>query len=230
MRLWADVYYNPHFLRQPDSEKELLPMAFSVLPDEKPERPQPYYQKIALWRLLMKARENIFKEKNKKGPFWVVQDRIGEWYKEERKKRHDATFIRNTLPDLSSALEEYAENVNIIIDLCQKRSIRLLFVTQPAMWTKNLPIPLEELLWLGYTNKPGEYYSVEVLAEGLRQYNKTLIEVCQMRGVEYLDLANLLPKDTTVFYDDCHFNEIGAQKVAEAIAGYMLKQRPFNER
>ncbi|KIX12937.1 hypothetical protein X474_16690 [Dethiosulfatarculus sandiegensis] len=25
-----------------------------------------------------------------------------------------------------------------------------------------------------------------------------------------LDLAELLPKDTTVFYDDCHFNEGGA--------------------
>jgi len=37
-----------------------------------------------------------------------------------------------------------------------------------------------------------------------------------------LDLASLLQKDTTVFYDDVHFNESGAEKVSNIIAQYFF--------
>jgi len=55
------------------------------------------------------------------------------------------------------------------------------------------------------------------------------LRICQERRVECLDLAPLLEKDTTVFYDDVHFNESGARKVAQAVSRYVLEREPFRE-
>jgi hypothetical protein len=46
--------------------------------------------------------------------------------------------------------------------------------------------------------------------------------------VECIDLATTLEKDTTVFYDDVHFNESGAQKVSKTVSNYFLSHDPFN--
>ena len=52
--------------------------------------------------------------------------------------------------------------------------------------------------------------------------------VYQARKVECIDLAPVLPGDTTLFYDDVHFNESGAEKVAEVLAQYILYRPPLN--
>jgi hypothetical protein len=51
--------------------------------------------------------------------------------------------------------------------------------------------------------------------------------VCRERGLECVDLAAKLPRDTSVFYDDCHFNESGARRVAEVLAEHLLGRAPF---
>ena len=132
------------------------------------------------------------------------------------------------MPDLSSALEEYSRNLNAIIDLAEVRHTRTIFVTQPTMWKPGLPKELSDLLLFGgvgrYHRESGhEYYSVEALSEGMSMYNEKLMGVCRSRNVECVDLASYLPADTTVFYDDCHFNESGSEKVATIIAEYLLQ-------
>lgn len=61
------------------------------------------------------------------------------------------------------------------------------------------------------------------------RYNETLSKVCRAQHVECIDLASLLPKDTSVFYDDIHFNEEGADKVAEILAQHMMQHAPFKK-
>ena len=77
--------------------------------------------------------------------------------------------------------------------------------------------------------KPGrnDYYAVEPLAQGMASFNETLIRICQERAVECVDLASALPKDATIFYDDAHFNENGARRVAEILAAYLGERPPF---
>jgi hypothetical protein len=106
----------------------------------------------------------------------------------------------------------------------------LIFLTQPTLWRSGLPEPLASLLWLGgvgdYQKKIGQpYYSIEALEKAMNEYNDTLLEVCQRTGVECLDLANALEKDTTVFFDDVHFNESGARKVSQALSTYLLAHK-----
>ena len=60
-------------------------------------------------------------------------------------------------------------------------------------------------------------------------YNETLLTVCRNRRIECIDLESSLPKDTTVFYDDVHFNVSGSRKVAEIVSNYLLGTSPFEQ-
>jgi hypothetical protein len=100
------------------------------------------------------------------------------------------------------------------------------------MWKPNMSKELDALLWLGgigdFQNENGKvYYSAEALEKGMDQYNNTLLAVCRERQVECIDLSSILEKDTTVFFDDDHYNESGAQKVSRALSNYILSRDPF---
>jgi hypothetical protein len=224
-RLAEDVNYDPCFLDKPGCEEKLLLEAFSLLPVGR-NWALPYYKRTALWHLARKFKYRMFS-------LGQIQDIKGNYLVEWRKYRKDAVVIRNVLPDLSSALEEYSRNINTIIDMAQKKSVRPIFVTQPFLWRPDLPQHFKDLLWFGGIGKFGqeeerEYYSVEALAAGMKMYNETLMKICNERQIECFDLASFVTKDTTVFYDDCHFNTSGAEKIATILARYMLQCEPFS--
>jgi len=226
-RLAQDVDYDPYFMEKPGFEDKLLAETFHVLPAGC-NKILPYYKRTAIWHLARNIKYRFFASGH-------VQDREGQYHKKWRKHRKNAIAIRDTLLDLSSSLEEFSRNINTIIDIAEKNSVRLIMVTQPAMWSPSLSDSLKDLLWFGGIGKysPGyerEYYSVEALADGMKMYNETLLKTCRMRQVECFDLASLVVNDDTIFYDDCHFNERGAEKVAGYIARYMLTCEPFSER
>lgn len=223
-RLRPDKKYKPFPAFEsldPQKYSNLLTEAFAVIPPNSRLR-LPFYRRTEIEYRLQKIRWHFkYRELN--------QDNAGRFYIKRRKYRQSARVIRTTLPHLSSALEEYSRNLHAIIDLSRERGTRMIFVTQPTLWKHGLPQHLRNLLWFGglgqYKNKGAdEYYSVEALADGMRMYNETLKKVCRSRNVECIDLAPLLPADTTVFYDDCHFNEPGSKKVAKIIAEYLLRE------
>ena len=223
-RLKQDESYDPNFMSRAEAEPALLARSFKVAPDPA----LPFYKKTALWRLLRDAKAAVIRAWDDEGE---TQDAAGVAYVRWREHRRDAPSIRQTLPNLKPALEEYARNLNTIIDLARARHARLILMTQPTLWRRDMTPELSGLLWMGgvgnFQKEAGmEYYSTDALADGMALYNETLLKVCRERGVECLDLAALIPKDTTAFYDDCHFNEGGARLVAEAIAGHLKATPP----
>lgn len=207
-----------------ESEEELLTQAFSMIPVGR-KNSLAFYKKTAIWQVCKKIKYLIFSAGE-------IQDAEGRQYITWRGHRQNAKAIRNALPDMSQALEEYSKNINTMIDLAKERGCRIIFVTQPVLWRSDLSKELESLLWLGgignfQKEKGKEYYSAGALAKGMELYNEALLKVCRDRQVECVDLASMLPKDTTVFYDDCHFNESGSRKVSEILAQYLL-QHPNN--
>lgn len=223
-RLRQGESYDPDFMSRADAEPVLLRRSFSVVPDPS----LPFYKKTALWRLLRDAKAAARPTRYADGE---VQDEAGKLYVTWRERRRDAPALRGTLPDLTTALEEYARNLDTIIGLARAKSVRLILVTQPTLWRRDMPAELSGLLWMGgvgdFQREAGkEYYSAGALEEGMRLYNETLLKTCRERGVECFDLAAVVPKDTSAFYDDCHFNENGARLVAESIAGYMKSTTP----
>jgi len=190
----------------------------------------PFFKKAAIWRLLRNVKTGYLRkvDQNK------VQDGAGKNLETWREHRRRATEIRTQLPELTPGLEAYANNINQLINIGKQKSVRLIFMTQPTMWKPGLSEELNSLLWLGgvgdiwsESGKP-YYYSVEALANGMKQYNDLLLRVCRQRGIESVDLS-YLAKDTTVFYDDVHFNESGARKVSSVLASYFLGHYPFND-
>jgi lysophospholipase L1-like esterase len=184
-----------------------------------------FFKKSFIWRM---ARE--LQGKWHTSTDWKVQDDAGKIFDTWRANRRSARKIINTLPDLSPALKEYVINVNALIDIAKKNNVRIVFMTQPTLWRAGLSPELRDLLWVGgigdyQVNAGCDYYSIEALAEGMKMYNDQLLSICRSRNVECIDLAARLPKDTSVFYDDCHFNEAGAAQVADVLSQYLLKKR-----
>ena len=215
-RLIEDKKYDPDFLDHYDVWKQqLIRGAFSIIPyfPGKYRFRMGYYDETAIGSLYKKWRErNAHRD--------LYQDEAGGMFVNLRKQRKEGREFVDTLPDLSSALAEYRRNLNTIIDMANAKSIRMVFMTQPSLWRPDLTEKEKDLLWCGWIEslKSRRYYTVKALTEGMQRYNDALLEVCRRRGVECIDLARLVPKDTSMFYDELHFNEQGNALVAETLA------------
>jgi lysophospholipase L1-like esterase len=186
------------------------------------------YKRTAIWQLLRRVKKQMTMSAAH------IEDERGKIYLTWRDHRQHASEIREQLPDLSSALDEFARNINRMIDIAQEKSVHTIFMTQPTMWKPGLPNDLASLLWFGgvgdFQRERGKpYYSVATLEKGIKAYNDTLLRICRERQIDCLDLASILEKDTSVFYDDVHFNEGGARKIADNLSRYMLERSSFRE-
>lgn len=128
-------------------------------------------------------------------------------------------------------LQIFHQNIEQIIDLCAQHQLKLICVNQATLWQDSLPMELSALLWMGgigkyQEQKGGVYYSPKALQLGMEQYNTMLKSTTGANNIQCIDIAHQLPKDTSVFYDDCHFNETGAKKVAEAILRQLKSVKP----
>src|SRR5262249_16201137 len=142
-----------------------------------------------------------------------IQDPEARYILRARQERLEH-LQRKTLTELPEHLDRclafYRSNLKKMIDASRARNVQLVFLTQPALLSKDMPPELEALLWmysLGHGAGTPEYH-----ARILDAYNQVMREVCREEKVDCIDLAALLPRDTTVFYDDCHFNLSGCDK------------------
>jgi len=224
VRLAKDQDYDPDYMQRDQAEAELMPRCFQVFPIQF-RRQTSLLQRTALGRLLSGVKARLF-------PGKLVVDDAGLSYDVWRQHRQSASAIRETLPNLDTALDEYRDNLAMEIELCKARGARVLLLTQPSMWRADLPTELAALLWFGgvgdFQEVPGcEYYSVDALSQGMELYNSVVQEQAQQHGVECFDLAAALQKDGSVFYDDVHFTTAGARQITELLADYLLTRPPF---
>jgi lysophospholipase L1-like esterase len=158
----------------------------------------------------------------------IPEEAVGDWYGRGRAGRAAGRTI--PMPDLTTGLSEYRERLLRLADECRDRRKRCVFMTQPTIWRADLPQDLEKLLWFGWVGRSGRtkgFASVADLARGMSQYNDVMLMTCGEAGMECLDLAAQIPKDTTAFFDDCHFNIQGAQLVADAVVSYLSARPPY---
>ena len=153
-----------------------------------------------------------------------VQWPDGGWYNGTRWLRRRllrSNTIREIPDGIDEALELYRQNLVKIVETCAKNDQQLLFLTQPTMYHKDMPRGLQRLLW-ERTNSGA--YSHETLATVVDSYNEMMKKVSRDHGVDCIDLASILPKDTTVLYDDCHFNTSGCAKVGEILTQHFAEK------
>jgi len=102
----------------------------------------------------------------------------------KRAERQRRTATLDELPDLSSALQKCAENLNRIIDVVQAHASRVVMMTQPTLWRDDFCPAEKRLIWLGSGR----------LAEATSLYNEPVLQVCESRGIHCIDLAARVPR------------------------------------
>lgn len=151
-----------------------------------------------------------------------VEDEAGIAYVARRQLRQATTPVYDTLPDrFDEGLSIYRENLISLIEEAQDQGITLVFMTQPHVWSESLSEEFEKYLWAGVIRNseslPIGRYTVGALGDGMNQYNRVLLSVCEEYNVPCIDLAAELSEKTEYFYDSMHFNEAGSNLVANII-------------
>jgi lysophospholipase L1-like esterase len=190
----------------------------------------PLYRRLKLELLFQQAGEKLRQR------FHIAGDRparfdvaIGAVDLIDRKKRAEGKIVPP--PDLSTGLREYRGRIVAMANQCRGLAVRCLFLTQPTMWRADLSPDEQSLLWLGYLgpfrNRRG-YISTGNLQLEMDMYNRILLDVCRQDGLECLDIAPQIPKNTSAFFDDMHFNEAGSRLVAQLVTRHLVSTPPFS--
>jgi len=220
-RLAQNDTYDPHFLDDKPRYENWLRTRFVVVPqDLKPNRI--FFKRTALWALGSQLRR-IYVAANSS----IIQNTTGDFLRTIRQSRQKAALTDN-LPSLDSALDEYERNITAIAHQARQRSLRIVFATQPTIWKTDMPEQEKKLLWMGEKSK-NLFYTTRALAFAMEVYNRRLIETCTRLNVEYIDMANLLPRTLDVYYDDMHYTEAGAKRVAGELIQYFKTREPFRK-
>lgn len=151
-----------------------------------------------------------------------IEDAAGQAYASRRRERSQADLI-NDLPPLEDCLAAYEGNLRQTIAHARRRQVRIVFTTQPVLWSDATTTTDASLLWFGRLSD-GRYLSTSALRQGIDRYNDRLREVCRSEQVELVDLG-VLDGESAAFYDDSHFTETGARRVAELVARHIQATR-----
>jgi len=191
------------YMHMPDLE--VKKSAFGHIPNSE----LPFLKRLTLYKLAKKARQRILFYSQPKRPLDYLEKFEGQ------------TEPITKLPDVTDGLNHYEHNLKKIIQEAQKRNISIIFITQPTLWQKNLSDKYKTLLAARSHYNKTPLYTGEALDEIMTIFNKRLMSVCEKYNIPVIDLQ--LPKNQTIFYDDMHFNESGAEVVAAKVHSF-LKQ------
>ncbi|EDP97366.1 hypothetical protein KAOT1_19427 [Kordia algicida OT-1] len=193
-----DMYMNMY-------ELNIKKSAFAHLPNSE----LPFLRRLTLAKLARQAKQRILFYSQPRRPLDYL-----ETYE-------STTEPITKLPDLTDGLNHYEKNLKQLIKEAEKRNVSIIFITQPTLWQKNLPEEYKTLLASRAHYNKTPLYTGEALNEIMTIFNQRLLTVCKTHNIPVIDLQ--LPKNKTIFYDDMHFNESGAEVVAEKVYDF-LKQ------
>lgn len=210
--------FNPHPQIAPlKTDRENMSSSFSSFPIS---LKAPYFSNLRQSALFFHL-DRLYWLMNKIG---FYQDHQGKFHQKMRALKQAGTLY-DKRPDLTLGLEVYAQNLNTLIDLAQAQHLRVILMTQPYAWNKNLTPSDQKILWWGWVyGAKDTFYSLDVQTYIFDAYNQTLLDVCHKRAIPCIDLANKVPHDLSYFYDDIHFNEKGNAEVARVVADALQKE------
>ena len=155
---------------------------------------------------------------------YLLSHTLPDFYVNGRAQRAARGETIAALPPMQEPVAEFGRNMALIIGLLRARGTEPVLITQPSMWRDDLTAGEDGLLWLGSADGwppnlvNGPYYAVGAMQAMLDLYNDALRRIARDEKTAIIDLADLVPRDTTTFYDDVHFNEGGAERAARIIA------------
>jgi len=116
----------------------------------------------------------------------------------------------------------YAETLREISSLCKARRLTCLFVTQPHAYSEATPADLQSRFWM---TPPEATYTLDLksMAHIAALYNEYLTSFAVQEGHPLCNLAAGMEPSPRFFYDDMHFTDEGARRVADLVLPCALK-------
>jgi lysophospholipase L1-like esterase len=116
-------------------------------------------------------------------------------------------------------LELYRKRLDTLIYTCLNHDIEPILITQPTLFGVGVDsisgLDLERI-------DLKKNYNGKVWWERLQLYNQVTRQAAQDAGIRVIDLATLLPRNSTYYYDALHFTVPGCRKVAEILCNGMI--------
>lgn len=185
------------------SDLDVKKSAFKHIPNSE----LPFLRRLTLFKLAKQAEQKI--------RFYTQPRRPLDYLEKFENKTEPMT----KLPDLTDGLNHYEDNLKKIIKEAEKRNIKVIFITQPTLWQKDLLDKYKTLLAARAHYNKTPLYTGEALNKIMTIFNKRLMTVCNQYNIPVIDLQ--LPKNETIFYDDMHFNESGAEVVTAKVHSFL---------
>jgi lysophospholipase L1-like esterase len=142
-----------------------------------------------------------------------------------RKKEELGAKKCDHLPNLPGAIERFQHHLRQTVRLCREHGVRLVILGPATACRTDRPDVLD-MLW-GGKMPDGRYLSERGVCEGVQAYGRAAAEVAREMNVEFVDLFPLSGQ-REIFLDGSHFNDQGARRAADVIAGHFLSRRHGN--
>jgi lysophospholipase L1-like esterase len=148
-----------------------------------------------------------------------LQAEYGEYYSNQNDSLNRPT-VESFRPE--SVAEEYRSVVEEIGEVCGTSGVSCMFVTQPSAYQEDSPDDLKKYLWM---TPPNTEYTLDFpsLVGVARTYNSFLFDFAGNNGIARCDLASSIKASIDNFYDDCHFNFLGASRVADELLSCIVQ-------
>jgi hypothetical protein len=117
---------------------------------------------------------------------------------------------------------DYAATLREISSLCKENRLTCLFMTQPHAYSEATPAELRSRFWM---TPPWATYTLdfESMVHIASLYNEFLKSFAAQEGHPLCDLASGMEPSPKFFYDDLHFTDEGARRVANLVLPCALK-------
>jgi lysophospholipase L1-like esterase len=116
-------------------------------------------------------------------------------YKNNDINNPDSAYQSKLTAQLKVMVPAYVDRINQINDLCKSANIKPIFVTQPKFDDTS------SISW-----------------KIMEMYNEALRKYCQEKNINCIDLANQMPKEVQYYYDQIHYTNLGARKIADILS------------
>ena len=188
----------------------------------------PLYKRSAIWRLASIAKVSVINLLSNQDDSGVIHmDKKLNWMEEQRERREERRkkfVIRAKLDSLPEALFVFAENLRQFANLVRENGAEPIFVAQVMPDFQSMTQEERNRFWMGAMDGGNSYVEESQYKRLLQLHNSKMKEVAIDAEVHFIDLAELVGDDISLFYDNMHYNERGAKMVGEAIGRYMQEQ------
>lgn len=133
----------------------------------------------------------------------------------ESRKHHTIDYkeISNTLRNHKTFTSSYQERLKLLLQETKEYEIKPIVMTQPLLYGTSL----DEHTGVDLATISSRFEYGTRYWQIMEEYNEVTRQVCQELNIPLIDLACLMPKNSSYFYDSMHFTKKGAVKVSELV-------------